>query len=241
MKLLHALNESGQGSGKRPSIVSAGFTIVELMIAMLIFSVIMIVVTYGVIHFSTSYYKGLNSSTTQNVARNIIDSISQGIQFADTDPVYGTLNGATGTNPPGYICAGNQEFAYSKGNELPSSPSGSFALLQYSNAGPCINNPDTTKGTELLQPNMRLTDITITHGANPTIWTISVKVAYGDNDLLCDTSIASPTTAGSCARGAPAYTTGTAIYGNTIACKSTAGSQFCATSSLSTTVQRRVE
>jgi len=46
--------------------LQSGFTLVELMIATMVFSVILLVITYGVVRFTNSYYKGLNSSTTNS-------------------------------------------------------------------------------------------------------------------------------------------------------------------------------
>lgn len=51
--------------------------------AMLVFSVILTVVTMGVISFSNRYYKGVHASTTQNTTRNIMSTITQAIQFGE--------------------------------------------------------------------------------------------------------------------------------------------------------------
>lgn len=51
-----------------------GFTVVELMIATLVFSVILTVITMGVLSFRNRYYKAVNASTTQNTTRTVIDT-----------------------------------------------------------------------------------------------------------------------------------------------------------------------
>src|SRR3990172_9120101 len=71
-----------------------GFTIVELMIATTIFSVILLIVTFGMLQIGRTYYKGITLTKTQNAARSIIDTISQDIQFSGegvTDSVSGTF------------------------------------------------------------------------------------------------------------------------------------------------------
>ena len=204
----------------------SGFTIVELMIATMVFSVILLVVTYGVLHFTNDYYKGINSSTTQNTARNVIDSVAQAIQFSG-GPVQAT------TTPNGYVCAGNQEFVYALGGQLPTA---AYALSQITNTT-CDTSPSPT-GTELLQPHMRLTQLKVapvTGDTTGTQWTISAGVAYGDNDQLC-----APTSQlGSCAAGAGTLSNAQLIAPD-VTCKSTAGSQFCNVAKLSTTVVRRL-
>jgi prepilin-type N-terminal cleavage/methylation domain-containing protein len=67
----------------------AGFTIVELMIATLVFAVVLILITVGVLTFTRSFFKGINQSRTQNAARTVIETISQGIQFSG-----GEVNGS---------------------------------------------------------------------------------------------------------------------------------------------------
>jgi prepilin-type N-terminal cleavage/methylation domain-containing protein len=69
---------------------SSGFTIVELMISTLVFSVILLVVTFGIVHFTNSYYRGINGSTTQDTARTIVDSVTQAIQFSSGTITSGT-------------------------------------------------------------------------------------------------------------------------------------------------------
>lgn len=63
-----------------------GFTLVELMIATALFSSILLLITFGLLSIGQNYYKGKNSARTQDVARRVIDEISQAIQFGDAAP-----------------------------------------------------------------------------------------------------------------------------------------------------------
>ena len=58
----------------------SGFTLLELMIATTIFSVILLLCTVGLIQIGKTYYKGSAIVRTQNVARDITDNITQAIQ-----------------------------------------------------------------------------------------------------------------------------------------------------------------
>lgn len=213
---------------KRLQSIQQGFTIVELMIATLVFSVILIVITVGVLHFTNAYYKGINSSTTQNTARNIIDTVSQAIEFGSAD-----LGHAPAVGPITAYCVGGQQFDFVLGAEIALSPSATQtkdALYQRPHSGSgCVNIPtptlragSATGGKELLGQNMRLSKFSVTQLPSG-LYTITVRVVYGDDALLISPSGTIP------AYSAPDAT-----------CKSQTGSQFCAASELSTTVQSRI-
>ncbi|HSX31885.1 MAG TPA: prepilin-type N-terminal cleavage/methylation domain-containing protein, partial [Candidatus Saccharimonadales bacterium] len=89
-----------------------GFTIIELLIATLIFSMVLLLVTVGIMQVTRVYYKGVTESNTQNAARSIVDSISQAIQFDGglVTPIAG------GT--PKYQCINSQQFDFWLGKQL---------------------------------------------------------------------------------------------------------------------------
>lgn len=217
----------------------AGFTIVELMIATLVFSTILVVITFGVINFSSAYYKGINSSTTQDTARSVIDTVAQAIQFSGSVPQIP----APGANS---ICIGNQQFVFNLGKELLLSTDHGLAQIT---GGSCSATP--TGGTELLDSRMRLIRFAVDQPKNPdgsavftdqSIWNVTIAIAYGDNDLLCDSSVG-VSAAGGCAGTAATIADPdivTAAAAGDLHCKSVTGSQFCDIVALSTTVNRRI-
>jgi type II secretory pathway pseudopilin PulG len=195
------------------------------MIATLVFSMVIILITVGVLTFTKSYYRGLNQSATQNAARTTIESISQTIQFSGdtvTSPITAN-NGSQG------FCIGNQRYSYYLGGQLWDDGTPDAAQHQVSHAlvmdkpGSCAGlqaqdvRAATVSGTELLQPRMRLSNLTIdTLGTG--LYRISVRVVYGDDDLLNNPGAVNAS------------------------CKvSISGSQFCAQSELSTIVEKRID
>jgi prepilin-type N-terminal cleavage/methylation domain-containing protein len=203
----------------------SGFTLIELMIATAVFAVILVLVTVAILQITRVYYKGVTESNTQNTARSIIDDISQAIQFS------GGQVTATPGNTPGssYVfCVGQQQFAYVLGYQVVNSPDSGLAqgyhgLVQNtvsncpSSSAPNLRSTQNVPGRELLDQNMRLSKLSITN-AGGSLWKVDVKVTYGDDDLLNN-----PT-------------------GPDTVCKSvTSGTQFCAQSELTTTVQKRVQ
>lgn len=211
-----------------PNRKSSGFTVIELLIATAVFSVVLVVVTGGILQISRLYYKGVTSANTQNTARAVTDVIAQAIQFGGGNVVPTTAGAATPTSPK-VFCIGNQRFTYDLGWQVKdSSPNASkhqalHALVQDSYAG-CTSsttqplNVATVSGRELLSPNMRLSKLTVTPmGGN--LYRVEVRIVYGDDDLL----------------KAPQD-------GNSTTCvNENAGTQFCAISELSTVVTKRVQ
>ena len=204
----------------RNSPKESGFTIVELMIATLVFSVILTVITMGVMSFTNRYYKGANVSTTQNAAQSILDTITQAIQFgsAIVQPSSATTN---------YFCAGGYAFTYDKGVLYTGSQTGLYMAPMGSTC-----TPTTTGGKQLLGTNMRITNLAVTNvNAAEHLYSVSITVAFGANDLLCSPG------QGNC-YGSAAMTTFWPV--SDLRCKTTTGSQFCAVSTLTTTVEQRI-
>lgn len=217
MRYLSKQNAGGQAK-------QGGFTIIELLIATAVFSVVLLVITEGIIQFNRVYYGGITQSQTQNAARNILENISQAIQFSG-----GTVTPTPGTNPTkSYrFCVGSTRYRYKLGHELSNSPTGSqthHALLMDTPNGGCKNsgtvasiNTAGATGTELLSPNMRLSRLSVTEIGTTNSWIVDVKVVYGDDDLFSH----------------PTRSNAVCHFG-------WAGAQFCAASELSTTVEQRV-
>ncbi len=203
---------------KRPTKSNTkGFTIVELLIATLIFSMILLIVTVGIIQITRVYYKGLTESNTQNTARTIMDTVTQAIQFSG-GTVSKTIASAPGAATS--FCVGQQQFSYRLGYQLVDSGATgnqtTKALWQSTLPG-CTNNPPAAgSGKEFLSPKMRLSNMTVSQvGGN--LWKVSVTVTYGDDDLLNNPTSTNPS------------------------CKGVqAGSQFCSISTLTSTVIQRV-
>lgn len=198
----------------------SGFTIVELMVATLVFSVILTVITVGVMSFTNRYYKGANVSTTQNATQSMLDTITQAIQFGSA-----IIQPTTSTN--NYFCAGGYVFTYDKGVLYTGSQTGLYMAPMGSTC-----TPTTTGGRQLLGNNMRITNLAVNSlgGGGGHLYNIFITVAFGANDLLCSPA------QGNCSAG----TMTTFWPVSDVRCKTTTGSQFCATSTLTTTVEQRI-
>jgi len=212
---------------------SKGFTIVELMIATMVFSVVLLVITFGVVYFTTSYYRGVNGSTTQSTAQDALDTISQAVQFSGISSVAPDASQT-------FFCAGTKLFVYQLGVQYKGDPTATTGLYMLNKTGsncayqaPAANDG----GTELLGKNMRvlgfnMTKVTAGSGSSGDVWSLGLRIAYGDDDLLC-----SPTV-GNCSNNNVLTTS--QFSNSDVICKVQAGSQFCTIANLSTVAQQRV-
>lgn len=201
----------------------AGFTIVELMIATLVFSTVILVITFGIMQFSRAYYRGTTTTSLQNTTRSVIDSVSQAIQFSGSD----VTSWATG-NSGGY-CIGGIEFQYTK-FAIRTATNHVLASMPSTAGGSCIRQPYDSTNVDLAGQNIRVVNFTVS-SVTGNLYKVDVRLVYGADDLLCSPSN----------NDCSSKTTSTHLNASDLTCKIANGSQFCAASELSTIVQKRVQ
>lgn len=190
-----------------------GFTIVEFMIATAVFSMILLIITVGVLSFSKSYIHGVNQSKTQQTLRSVANELQQAIQFSSTCSGTGGTCSQTGSSSTWQsLCFDNVEYSY----ELNTYD----GLIRSSVQAGCA--PVTSAGsadTDMLGTKMRLSQFMITQ--NGSSFTLSIHLIYGDKDLEHGYVAGSNPGDGTCAVGS--------------------GSQFCAAAQLDgLLVQQRI-
>lgn len=214
-----------------------GFTIIELMIATTIFSVVLLAMSATVIQISRMYYKGIVMSQTQAAARNIMEEISRPIQLEGA-----TVAVKTGVvSVDGYelhvICVGTTRYTAAVGLMQDSKVTISgdhlkHVVWQDKVASPdiCMSDPplnlatNLSSGKDLLPDKMRLTKFEVEpDGPDTRLWKVNIGVMYGERDLM----------------DPPDDTTTTADIPQ--ACLSSyVGGQWCAKAEYSTEVLKRI-
>lgn len=203
-----------------------GFTIVELMIASSIFSVMLLVVLGAVIYLGRLYYKGITISNTLQTTRSVVDLATESVQYSG-EP-YRLL--AAGSGWDGAYCTGGKKFSFRLNTQLVDSSPGSgqaTQVLVLSEDEVCNTVVPSGANTdrELLKENMRILSFELTP-VSGDLTNINFGVAYGGDpsDPTVD-----PNTFN--------YTAG-----QISSCKdSDQGSAFCAISYLSTSALRKVD
>jgi len=216
-----------------------GFTILELMIATTVFSLVLMVTLAGIIQITKMYYRGVTLVNTQEVGRTVIDEIGEAVRFSSESIAYqsgapGSLvigpevahNASDDTN---YFCLGSKRYTYAIDRQVKRSPASNTKEKHHAlwiDQPPVCDTPanldiaePSANGVELLAENMRLTrfDINKVAGVN-NAYRINIGVAYGDDDLL------------SLSQDGLTKTCEGAFY----------GAEFCAVSNLSVTVGKRL-
>jgi len=205
-----------------------GFTIVELMIAALVFSIILIIIMAAVLQITRNYYKGVSTTRTQEVARNIMQTVSEAIQFSggSINTNLASNNGSIGfcvdhyrfsyvdtdsSHPgshPGYIFDGSASTHGLVEDDV--SPAGCAGTLSAQDLTSGLPLAPTSK--EILLPRMSVRSINVSQISSTNLYQITISIEMGDNTLLSG---------------------GRCVGGN--------GTQFCATTSLTNVVEKRVQ
>lgn len=198
-----------------------GFTIIELMIATTVVSVILLLVSIMMVNIGNLYYKGISQARVQDNARSITDELAQHLELSDGGK-YSLPNGSIQA-----YCIDNVRYTFIIGVQIGSGASQSpHVLWRDTNPTPgsCptptstfLNSPPPgNNGVELIGPRSRLAAFSITRPVLNGPYVIVVDVAYGENDLLVT----------------PA--------GGTLRCKGAASDSFCAVANLTTDVVQRL-
>lgn len=213
-----------------------GFTIIELMIATVIFSLILLLCLNALVQVSRAYYKGISSSKAQEAARALVDEITQGIQLtADTIMASSAVTPplgpeiAVGNDAVGLFCVGLRRYTFAIDRQVSGTPSAPLKQLRNAvvrsdmpttctTSTPEYNLANTVSGTDesLIAENMRLSrlDVVPVAGSGGNLWQVNVAVVYGDTDLLV-------------------------VENGRTVCRSGTGTEFCALAEITTTVKRR--
>jgi len=209
-----------------------GFTIVELMIASAVFSIILLVALAGFTSIGRIFYKGVTINQTQDITNQILSDVTQHVQSAASISSNSGSTHYLTANGYNYYCVGGTRYTLNLMHQLDTSQAedysvgGNFGLVRdqlpgsTACAAPCATSSGCPSGSvsfnkpiEMLANRMRLMKLDIA-SVNGQLYNVSVTVAFGDDDVFSN-----PTDP------------------NTIECKGSEASQaFCAVNRLSTGV-----
>jgi prepilin-type N-terminal cleavage/methylation domain-containing protein len=190
---------------------NSGFTVMELMIATAVFSVLLLISLVGFLQIGQLFYKGVNITRTSDVSKQVISSVKNDISFYPGTAAI-TIQGPSQVSPSGgptinryWFCAGQNRYSFilyrpldsaAQATEMTLDVSGwyRFALLKdrITVTPPACPNPFNTSGsapinpgsvTELLGDKMRLARFTLTP-IGTSLYTLNVRIAYGIDEVL---------------------------------------------------------
>lgn len=163
----------------------SGFTIVELLIATTILTVVLASASFVLVQVGRLYYKGNITANTQQATRNIIDSISRPLQLQGAGtPVDGSGPGGSTVK-----CIGLQRFTYQMASQVGDGPGRApHAIIRdtLESPGQCtVNVPNLldpnsvpSDGESMLSEGMRLFKLDVVQVDG--IYNVSVHAGYGE-------------------------------------------------------------
>jgi len=195
----------------------AGFTILELLIATSVFSMVLLLCATAVVQVGQIFYKGVTINRTQDTARKAADDIIQAIQFGTAGSPF---KSETITGNVHQLCLGNTRYTVTFNQSL-GTDTGQAAHVVWKDRVSIANCSTAAlgNGQELLGQNMRVKDFSVTQQGDT--WKVVVTIAYGKTDDLFIKN------------GDGSYNYGQCIFRNQ-------GGQFCAVSSITSYVAKRL-
>lgn len=207
---------------------TSGFTILEVLIATMVFTIVLMICVQVVTRIGQLYFKGVTSSQIQDLTRNLSEEFSSQIQFGSSIPQPDSITGGQAGDVL-IFCVGDNRYRAVMNRKLLGDRGVPSVLKRMTYSGECdLVTDNFDDATELAVKNMRILKLSIVRSVDhPSVWKLDIRLALGDDDLF------SFPVAGS--------TDTPAVYGEAICDSGISGSQFCATSELSSTLFRRVE
>jgi prepilin-type N-terminal cleavage/methylation domain-containing protein len=197
-----------------------GFTIIELLVATTIFSIVLVVIVASFLQIGRMFYKGVSVNNVNESARGLVDDISNDVRLADASTNIHVSTDTADTTIK-YFCAGQHRYTFILNQQV----RGSIGVLakdikagivQDVTGGVC-QQPSTLDGNsprQVLGPDMQLNALDIAQ----TGTSVSIHahvIFYGVDDSVFNPSINDPA----------AYCSGNLL-----------STQFCAMSDIKTNV-----
>ncbi len=210
-----------------------GFTILELLIATMIFSVILLLCAYGMVRIGRIYSRGITTSKTQAAARTASDDVVQAIQYgAKTVGLTPARKIPTVADPDmtQVVEVGNRRYEYTLGRELTDGTVTDASLqtkigLRVTTLG-SDGSPVAGTARELLSTNMWLNRFEITQKGG--LYAVTVQIISGGRDQVED-------------KNSMKYNDDPVQFDfNSAKCVIGSGSQFCAVSGLYTEAHKQL-
>ncbi len=156
-----------------------GFTIIELMIATAVFSVILLLCATALITVGKMYRRGITSSAAQEVARQIMSQVQNDIQYSS-----GRFHALSNITDYEGFCVGNNRYVMHKATPV----NNGYDRLTVENITNCSNSilsAPSASAKDLLSTNMRLLEpIAKADPVDSSSVLLVVNVAFGDSDLF---------------------------------------------------------
>jgi prepilin-type N-terminal cleavage/methylation domain-containing protein len=181
-----------------------GFTIIELLVATTIFSIVLVVIVASFLQVGRMFYKGVSVNNTNEASRGLVDDISSDIRLSDANTILSLHTDPADTTKK-YFCTGQHRYTYIIANQVKQdsiiNPDTTPVLAKNMHAGiiqditggacPAPSATDGTSPRQMLGPNMQLNLLSVAQTG--TLVNIHAHVIfYGVDDTVFAPSLTDP-------------------------------------------------
>lgn len=155
-----------------------GFTIVELMIAVTIFSITITLISAAIIQIGKYYQQGNTKTRLNSLAREIQTNISQDYQFSGMDPLTATVN--ISGQPHQALCIGTTRYLYSINNDQ------ALYIDKISSPTDCSTGVNVSTARKPLPKNAKVNALSFNSASITGVRVLEIRFVVGDQDLFID-------------------------------------------------------
>jgi type II secretory pathway pseudopilin PulG len=215
----------------------AGFTLVELLLALAFVAFVLIFATTTIIQIMRTYNKGLAVKEINQTARAAMEDMSRIIKVSNSNTIASLATTSPDVTGPsanqGRVCFGSVSYIWNFGsastNRYSDNSRIGMARVDDTGSSMCVGSPGSyprpnkANATEMLSGNVWVQQLTVIPGVNGKFYDIFIQFSTSDDPTnpALTTSWADPTPA------------------NRVVCRGGGVGQFCAVASFSTSVNAR--
>jgi prepilin-type N-terminal cleavage/methylation domain-containing protein len=175
----------------------SGFTIIELLIATIIFSMILIVILSAFLQVGRMFYKGISMANTQEAARRVAEDVIEDVHFAqEVSPITSSSGDPTGNTK--YFCIGYHRYTYNLKQKVTTANIGNeFIGVQKATFNGTCPDPAAVPATaannltQLLGPDMQLNNFNL--NCSTKLCDVSLHIIFYGADNGVFSSPSNPT------------------------------------------------
>lgn len=169
-----------------------GFTIVELMIATTVFSIVLLVILASFFQIGRMFYKGVSVDNTQETTRSVVDDITTDLKLSSGFNPSQAFNGAK------YFCVGGHRYTYKLDSKVTdpgatddvNNPSGIIEAILPGSSCLAPNTRDgSTNKQQLLSSDMQLNALDVNCDVGSGVCNVHLHVIFygADNNVFSST------------------------------------------------------
>jgi prepilin-type N-terminal cleavage/methylation domain-containing protein len=171
-----------------------GFTIIELLIATIVFSTVLTIIVASFLQIGHMFYKGVSINNTTKSTANLVDAITTDARLTSKPAQLGNLTDTTPGITKRFFCVGPHRYTFVlnskvQGSDVTANSSSMSAGVIQDDDSSCAN-PTTSGGnsTQMLGPDMQLNKLDFIVTGSAAMVRAHV-IFYGDDSTVFNSTL----------------------------------------------------